>query len=221
MSKLSYKQIPPLLREIPSCPSQLYFKGDERILNDRCITIVGTRSITEYGRWAIEYLLDKFLKDLNISVVSGLARGVDACVHKLCLERDINTVAILPGSITSYIPKENNKLFEMIQQKGLVLAEFKRGIEFNRRMFVLRNRLLAGISEVTLVIEAGLKSGSLITAGLALEYNRDVYVIPGDLRNKMSQGCNVLAKQGAGVITSLDDFKEIFGIYNEQTKMNV
>jgi DNA processing protein len=88
-------------------------------------------------------------------------------------------------------------------------------------MFVLRNRLLAGISNTTLVIEAGLDSGSLITAGLALEYNRDVYVIPGDIRNKMSQGCNTLAKQGAGIITSLDDFMEIFGVQNEQLRIGV
>jgi DNA processing protein len=88
-------------------------------------------------------------------------------------------------------------------------------------MFVLRNRLLAGMSKVTVVIEAGLDSGSLITAGLALEYNRDVYVIPGDLRNKMSQGCNMLAKQGAEIITDIDDFKEIFGVENGQIGMDV
>jgi DNA processing protein len=221
MSKLAYKDIPLLLKQIPSCPLSLYYKGDSSLLKSKSVTIVGTRSITEYGEWVIRYLLESFLKDLNISVVSGLARGVDGYVHRVCLERNINTIAIVPGSMTSYIPKENKKLFKEIQRRGLVLAEFSKDTEFNRKMFVLRNRLLAGMSKVTVVIEAGLDSGSLITAGLALEYNRDVYVIPGDLRNKMSQGCNILAKQGAEIITCLSDFEEIFGVQNGQTSMNV
>ena len=221
MSKLAYKDIPLLLKQIPSCPLSLYYKGDSSLLKSKSVTIVGTRSITEYGEWVIRYLLESFLKDLNISVVSGLARGVDGYVHRVCLERNINTIAIVPGSMTSYIPKENKKLFKEIQRRGLVLAEFSKDTEFNRKMFVLRNRLLAGMSKVTVVIEAGLDSGSLITAGLALEYNRDVYVIPGDLRNKMSQGCNMLAKQGAEIITDIDDFKEIFGVENGQIGMDV
>ena len=221
MGKLTYKDIPPLLKQIPSCPLDLYYNGDSSLLKSKSVTIVGTRSITKYGEWVIRYLLGSFLKDLNISVVSGLARGVDGYVHRVCLERNINTIAIVPGSMTSYIPRENKKLFKEIQKRGLVLAEFSKDTEFNRKMFVLRNRLLAGISRVTVVIEAGLDSGSLITAGLALEYNRDVYVIPGDLRNKMSQGCNMLAKQGAEIITDIDDFKEIFGVENGQIGMDV
>ena len=219
MGKLTYKHIPQLLKEISSCPSGLYYEGDVSLLRKRSITIVGTRTITEYGEWVIRYLLNDFLKELDIAVVSGLARGVDKHVHKVCLERGISTIAIVPGSITSYIPKENLEIFKKIKEKGLVLAEFEEGTKFNRKMFVLRNRLLAGISDTTLVIEAGLNSGSLITAGLALEYNRDVYVIPGDIKNNMSQGCNTLARQGAEIVTSLDDFKEIFGVQNEQIKI--
>ena len=216
MRKLSFNHFPEPLKQISSCPSELYYEGNISLIEKRSITIVGTRSITEYGRWVIEYLLDNFLKDLKVVVVSGLARGVDAYVHKTCLERNIQTVAIVPGSIESYIPKSNREIFKEIKKKGLVLAEFPKGIYFQKKMFVLRNRLLAAISGSTLVIEAGSKSGSLITAGLALDYNREVYIIPGEIRNKMSQGCNILAKQGANVITSLEDFKEIFSVQKNQ-----
>lgn len=216
MCKLSYNNIPSLLKQISSCPSTLYYKGDKTLLKKRAVTIVGTRTITEYGISVIEYLLDEFLKDLDIVVVSGLALGVDAHVHRVCLERGIGTIAIVPGAISSYIPKTNIDIFEKLKKQGLILAEFPEKTLFNKKMFVLRNRLLAGISNTTVVIEAGIKSGSLITAGLALDYNRDVYIIPGNINNNMSQGCNTLAKQGAGIITSLDDFKEIFGVQNSQ-----
>jgi DNA processing protein len=216
MRKLSYNYFPNNLKQISSCPSSLYYEGDISLLKKKTITIVGTRSITEYGIWVIEHLLDNFLKNLDIVVVSGLARGVDAHVHRVCLEREIKTVAIVPGAISSYIPKTNLEIFKRLKKEGLVIAEFPEEISFNKKMFVLRNRLLAGISQSTLVVEAGIKSGSLITAGLALDYNRDVYIIPGNINNKMSQGCNTLAKQGAGIVTSLDDFKEIFGVQNSQ-----
>ena len=100
MGKLTYKDIPPLLKQIPSCPLDLYYNGDSSLLKSKSVTIVGTRSITKYGEWVIRYLLGSFLKDLNISVVSGLARGVDGYVHRVCLERNINTIAIVPGSMT-------------------------------------------------------------------------------------------------------------------------
>lgn len=214
--KLSYSQFPQLLKEIPKCPSYLYYKGNISLLLNRCITIVGTRNITEYGRLVIRYLLGGFLKELDIVVVSGLAKGVDAYVHQICLERGIKTVAIVPGGISTAIPKSNTCIFNNIKKNGLILAEYPEGTTLRREMFVLRNRLLAGISNTTIVIEAGVKSGSLITVNFAIEFNRDVYVIPGNINNNMSQGCNILARQGASIITCLDDFKEIFGIQNDQ-----
>ena len=210
------EQVEVVFVELPKFPKQLYYEGDRALLQRRCITFVGTRSITAYGKWCIEYLLDDFLKDLGIVVVSGLARGIDAYVHEVCLKRGIKTIAIVPGGLDTAIPKCNMEIFNKIKERGLILAEFPQGTALRREMFVLRNRLLAGISEMTVVVEAGLGSGSLITAGLALEYNRDIYVIPGNINNKMSHGCNVLIKEGAGVITCLDDFKEILGIEDEQ-----
>jgi len=216
MQTVSHNEFPFFLIEIPKLPTHLYYEGDVSLLKRRCITIVGTRSITQYGKWCIDTLLGKFLQDLDIAVVSGLARGIDAYVHRTCLDRGIKTIAIVPGAINSAIPKSNIDIFDQIKKEGLILAEYPTGTVMGKEMFILRNRLLAGMSEMTIVIEAGLKSGSLITANFALEYNRDVYVIPGNINNNMSHGCNMLAKQGAGILTCLDDFKEILGMENEQ-----
>ena len=221
MPKFLDNQIPFLLKAIPSSPKTFFYEGNREILQKRCISMVGTRSITEYGKWIIENLLVDYLVDLNIAIVSGLARGIDAYVHKICLERDIPTIAIVPGAINSYIPKCNLELFKEIKEKGLVLAEFEEGIKFRREMFVLRNRLVAGISDIVIVIEAGLGSGSLITAKLALEYNRDVYVVPGNINSEMSSGCNELIKEGSDIITGLESFKEALGVSDGQTSINI
>jgi DNA processing protein len=221
MNRLSFAQMPFLLRQISSCPKELYYYGNLSLLQKKCLTIVGTRAITQYGQWCIRHLLDTFLKELDIAVVSGLAMGVDAYVHRICLERGINAIAIVPGGMNSAIPKSNIPLYENLKKHGLVLAEYPEGVLFNRSMFVLRNRLLAGISDTTIVIEAGVDSGSLITANLASEFNRDVYVIPGNINQNMSHGCNMLAKQGAGIISSLDDFKEIFGVHSDQILLKI
>lgn len=216
MAILYPSKFPFLLKEAVPNLKSLYYIGDKSLLEKRSITFVGTRDITEYGKWVIGELLGDFLSKMGIVIVSGLARGVDAYVHEICLKRGIKTMAIVPGSILSAIPKSNIKIFEKLKNEGLILAEYPEGTILRREMFVLRNRLLAGMSEMTIVIEAGVKSGSLITANIALDYNRDIYVIPGNINNTVSQGCNILARQGAGIITSQGDFKEILGIENDQ-----
>lgn len=216
MQKIFPNKYPMLLRQISSMPTQLYCEGDVSLLQKKMLTVVGTRDISSYGEWVIRELLTDFLKELDVVVVSGLARGVDGYVHKVCIERGIRTLAVVPGGMTSVIPKANREIFEIMSKEELVVAEFEQDVTFNKKMFVLRNRLLAGISNITLVIEAGLASGSLITANLALNYNRDVYVIPGNINKNTSHGCNMLAKQGAGIVTSLNDLKELFEIQNDQ-----
>ncbi|KUK67414.1 MAG: Smf protein [candidate division WS6 bacterium 36_33] len=216
MQTVSREELPPFLVEaIPKLHS-LHFIGNKDLLKRICITFVGTRDITEYGEFVIRELLNKELANYNISIVSGLARGVDAYVHKTCLERGIKTIAIVPGAINSAIPKSNREIFQQIKHKGLILAEYSEGVVLRKEMFVLRNRLLAGISPLTIVIQAGQNSGSLITANLALNYNRELCVVPGDINREVSKGCNSLAKQGAGIITSFEDLKEQLGIINNQ-----
>jgi DNA processing protein len=216
MAILKPSQFPFLLKQAVPNLRKLYYIGDISLLKSRSITFVGTRDITDYGKWVIGELLGDFLCKMDIVVVSGLARGVDAYVHDTCLKRAIKTMAIVPGAISSAIPKGNMKIFEKLKKEGLILAEYPEGTILSREMFVLRNRLLAAISDITIVIQAGVKSGSLITANIALDYNRDIYVIPGNINSSVSQGCNMLAKQGAGIITGVQDFKEILGIENDQ-----
>jgi DNA processing protein len=216
MQEISRGELPPLLMEAVPKLSSLYFVGNKDLLKRICITFVGTRDITSYGEFVIGELLNRELVNYNISIVSGLARGVDAYVHKTCLARGIRTIAIVPGAINSAIPKSNREIFQQLKKKGLVLAEYPEGTVLRKEMFVLRNRLLAGISPLTIVIQAGQNSGSLITANMALDYNRELYVVPGDINREVSKGCNSLAQQGAGIITNFQDLKELLGIINNQ-----
>jgi DNA processing protein len=178
--------------------------------------MVGTREITGYGRRVIDLLLGNFLKELDIVVVSGMARGVDEYVHKVCLQRGIKTMAILPGGLKDVIPERNGPLKKEIEKKGLLVAEYPNRAYWGKYLYIKRNRILAGVSQVVVVIQAGEKSGSLSTARLALDYNRDVFIVPGDITREVSKGCNLLASEGAGIITSLDDFKNILGIEGDQ-----
>lgn len=208
-----------LLCEIPDCPEKLYAYGNLVLLEKECLTIVGTRKITPYGKKVISLFLDKILGDLDIAIVSGLARGVDGYVHRLCLERGIPTIGIVPGGIDSAIPWENRSLSIEMLKNNLILAEYPKGTRMNKYMFVQRNRILAGISRNTVVIEAGENSGSLTTAKLALDYNREVYIVPGNITSPVSMGCNILAQQGANILTSFSDFKEVIGIFEDQRKI--
>lgn len=216
VNRIYYGDLPALLKNISSPPKSLFFNGDFSLLYGNCLTIIGTRQISGYGRWCIEYILGSFLKDLGIVVVSGLANGVDTYVHETCLSRGIKTIAIVPGSLVSVRSSKNAMLYERIVKEGLILAEYEEGTVLRKEMFVLRNRLLAGISENTIVIEAGLGSGSLITAYFALDFNRGIYAIPGPINEYTSHGCNMLLKQGAGLIAGPEDVKEIFGIHDDQ-----
>ncbi|HPQ79124.1 MAG TPA: DNA-processing protein DprA [Candidatus Dojkabacteria bacterium] len=214
--KKNDKRFPFLLKQISDPPDSIFCSGDISFLKNRCITIVGTREITEYGRRVINLLLGNFLKELDIVVVSGMARGVDEYVHKVCLRRGIKTMAILPGGLKDTIPERNSQLKKEIEKNGLLVAEYPNRTHWGKYLYIKRNRILAGVSQEVVVIQAGEKSGSLSTARLALDYNRDVFVVPGDITRNVSKGCNMLAREGAGIITSLDDFKNILGIEGDQ-----
>jgi DNA processing protein len=196
----------------------LYYKGDAGFLTKEFLTIVGTRKATKYGKEVLNMLLQPCLIDLDICIVSGLAEGIDTMVHSRCLELGIPTIAVIAGGIDNIYPISNTNLYEEISEKGLVIAEFEGRVDMHKGMFPMRNRILAGLSDITIVIEADIQSGSLVTANLALEYGRDVYVIPGDIFKSTSRGCHSLIKQGAGIISSEEDFKEILGIDGEQLK---
>ena len=208
-----------LLLKISDPPKALYCYGNTSLLSNPSVTIVGTRSITKYGIQVLDIFLNSFLQELGIVVVSGLARGVDSYVHRKCLEKSISTIAVVPGGIDTAIPSSSRAICKEMLKNNLVIAEYPEGTKLSKYMYIQRNRILAGVSPSTVVIEAGENSGSLTTAKLALDYNRDVHVVPGNITSPLSKGCNILAQQGANVLTSLSDFKEIFGIFEEQRKM--
>jgi DNA processing protein len=187
---------PKSLKQISDFPLVLFSKGNKTLLGKEMITIVGTRKMSPYGKWAVRYIL-RALKDLDIVIVSGLANGIDAQVHKTCLEFNIPTLAIVAGGIDRGYPKSNQPVYEEISQKGLIISEFPPGRKIVKGMFPMRNRILAGISLATVIIESDVEGGSLITMELALEYGKDIFAVPCNINRYSLQGCNMCIANGA------------------------
>lgn len=191
-----------LLLQIPDAPPILSYKGNIGLLNQkRCIGVVGSRNASINGI----HLTQKIVKDLvhqNYIVVSGLARGIDTAAHKVSPS---NTIAVIAGGIDHIYPYENKKLYEQIANDGLLIAELPIGSKPLGKHFPQRNRLISGLTLGTLVIEAGLQSGSLITARCALEQNRELFVVPGFPRDPRCMGSNKLLKEGAHLVESAED----------------
>jgi len=201
---------PKNLLSIDCPPTLLFFRGDISRLNlAPCISIVGTRSSTSYGTEAVAAIVNS-LKDANINIISGLAYGIDIASHKECLEKHIPTFGVVAHGLKTIYPSLHTEYAkEMVKNGGGVITEhFSEEIP-NRENFPKRNRIIAGISYATIVIEAKPKSGTLITADLALKYNRNVFVLPGRYNDKNSEGCNLFLKNSHAKpilsITSLYD----------------
>jgi len=200
---------PEPLSEIPDPPTVLYACGNLDALASPCVAIVGTRRPTVYGlRMAEEFGAE--LGGRGVCVVSGLARGVDAAAHRGCLEKDGTTIAVLGNGVDVIYPRENQQLAARIVQKGLIISEFHPGTAPSPWHFPIRNRIVSGISLGALVIEAGERSGSLITARLAMEHNREVFALPGNITSPLSIGPNFLIKQGAKLAQSWRDIVDEF-----------
>lgn len=203
---------PSLLKEIYSRPLVLYYQGEIELANRRGLAVVGTRKITDYGRMS----LSKIIPDLvakNLVIVSGLAYGVDSTAHAECLQAGGMTIAVLAGGIDCAIHGGNHKLYQRILKNGgLILTEYGLGVAPKKYFFPARNRIVSGISEGVLVVEAPNKSGALITANFALEQNRSVMALPGGIHQTMSSGCNQLIKNGALLVCDVDDILLELGI---------
>lgn len=195
---------PALLREIPNAPEKIFYKGDITLLRTRCMAVVGTRKPTEYGRWAA-HKIGKRLAEEGITVVSGMATGIDSLAHKGALAAGGKTIAVFGTGTDVCFPASNKKLMEEIAAQGLIISEYPCGHPAAKYTFPQRNRIISGISEGTIVVEAGLSSGSLITAELAAEQGRTVYALPGNINNVMSIGTNKLICDGARPIAVIDD----------------
>ncbi|MBP7670991.1 DNA-processing protein DprA [Candidatus Gracilibacteria bacterium] len=200
------------LADIPDPPKKLFYQGDLDLIQLPAIAIVGTRHCSEYGEYVTQSLI-KDLAALNIAIVSGLARGIDSIAHRTALEYGLKTIAVLGSGLNNIYPPENKNLAAEIAKKGLILSEYPADTTALPRNFPARNRIVSGLSIITVVIEAPSKSGALITANCALEQGREVFVVPGDIDRENSLGCiELLQKGGAYPISSA---KDIIAFLNE------
>jgi DNA processing protein len=198
---------PPLLKTIEDPPPVLYVKGDLGDLMAPGIAVVGSRRPSTYGKVVAEQLT-RGLAECGVTVVSGLARGIDSVAHLNTLESGGRTVAILGCGLSYMYPPENRQLAERISQQGAVLSEFPMTTKPDRLNFPLRNRTISGLSLGTVVVEAGERSGALITAQWALEQGREVFAVPGNVTAPTSRGTNRLIKMGAKLVEGVDDILE-------------
>lgn len=200
---------PAQLKQIPDAPLLLYVKGDISVLSQYAVAVVGTRRPSAYGS-SVAHRLAHDLAQRQLVVVSGLARGVDSAAHRGALEAAGKTVAVLGSGIDVIYPRENKRLADEIAKSGAVISEFPFGAGPTPQNFPIRNRIISGLSLGVIVVEAAEYSGSLITARLALEQNREVFAVPGNITSAQSFGPNHLIKQGAKLVDQWMDVVEEF-----------
>ena len=207
---------PKSLRRSNFCPPLLFFKGDKSILSRRMLAIIGARNASINGQKIARSLA--FNLTSEFAIVSGLAKGIDASAHIGSLESSLegkrSAVAVVPFGFDNVYPKENQKLFQEIAEKGLVLSEVPYGKPVDQGMFQARNRIISLISEGIIVIEAGYKSGTMATATMALDFGCEVMVVPGTPTDPRNLGSNSLIKNGANLIQNHFDVLEIMGVSN-------
>ena len=225
------KSYPQILKQIYDAPVSLYIRGNKKILNGENVGIVGCRDCTDYGKKAAKYFGYNLSKEKSINIVSGLAKGVDSYAHwgsvganieakgdkncgkkySGCGKQNIDcgkTIAVLGNGLDMIYPKDNIELAnEIIRNGGAIISEYPCGTKPDKMNFPARNRIISGISQGIIVIEAKEKSGTLITVDFALEQGREVFVVPGNINSMNSVGTNALIKQGAKMITSYEEIK--------------
>lgn len=201
---------PALLKEIRDYPKELYYIGDPKLLEEKCVSIVGSRKTNQYGR-STAYSFGKALGQRGITVVSGMAVGIDTCAHEGALQEKGNTAAVLACGLDLCYPPRNRELKEKIESAGIVLSEYPPGTAAQRYYFPQRNRIISGLSPLTVVVQAGNRSGALITAELAADQGRDVGAVPGNIDSEYNLGSNKLLREGAFALTGVQDLLEASG----------
>lgn len=198
---------PRRLKEIDQPPPVLFVRGSINVEDDWAVSVVGTRRVTPYGR-QVAGEIARFLAQNGVTVVSGLARGVDAIAHQAALQAGGRTLAILGSGVDVIYPPEHRKLAEEIIRQGAVISDYPLGTQPESTNFPPRNRIIAGLSLATIVVEAGEKSGALITAEFAVEQGRDVFAVPGSILTPQSEGTNRLIEQGARPLLRMSEILE-------------
>ncbi len=210
---------PKRLKHCNDSPLLLYFKGDVDFNNKQVLAVVGTRQPSEHGIELCEKIITEFATTDTL-IVSGLAYGIDICSHKCAIKNNLPTIGVLGHGLDRIYPNQNKKYVDEMMNNGGILTEFRKGTEPERQNFPQRNRIVAGMSDATLVIESKARGGSLITAYLAFDYNRDVFAIPGRPSDENSMGCNMLIKKNVAQL--VNNGAEIIDILNwkKETSLN-
>ncbi|MVN22295.1 DNA-processing protein DprA [Mucilaginibacter arboris] len=202
---------PKRLKSCIDAPVMLFFKGNADLNKQRVISIVGTRNATAYGKQLCDELIGH-LKKYGATIVSGLAYGIDICAHKACVKQTLPTVGILAHGLDRVYPSQHTHIAEKMMENGGLLTEFPSQTNPERENFPKRNRIIAGMADATVVVEASIKGGALITAEIANSYNRDVFTFPGRIGDEFSEGCNFLVRfNKAGLLTGYSDLAEQLG----------
>ena len=204
---ITHKDYPKRLLNCYDSPTLLYYKGEAGLNSEKIIAVIGTRSHTDYGKQITEKLIED-LAEQNVVVISGLAHGIDAIAHKAALKNNLLTVGVLAHGLDQVYPAQHTRLAkDMLKSGGGLLTEFRSKSKPDKHNFPTRNRIVAGMSDATIVVETGIKGGSMITAELANNYNKDVFAFPGKVTDTKSAGCNYLIKNNKAVL--LTDAQEL------------
>ena len=208
------KYYPKNLLEIYNPPKRLYVLGNKEILNSFNIAIIGCRLNSKYGESVAKELAYKLSK-LGIVITSGLAKGIDTYSHIGCLNAKGKTIAVLGSGLYNIYPKENIKIAkQIVENGGAIISEYEPNEKPRKENFPSRNRIISGISNGVVVVEAKEKSGTFITVDLALEQGKNIFAVPGNILSKNSQGTNELIKQGAKIVTKVEDIIEEYKIFS-------
>ena len=206
------EKYPPLLKEIPDFPLSLYYLGDLSNINyEHMLAIVGSRRATNIAKGALNSIVSE-MADSDITIVSGLAYGIDATAHQSALDNNLKTIAVIGSGLDFCYPAQNKKLYsDIVLNGGVIFSEYHLKTEPRAENFPQRNRIVVGMSEGTLVAEAQLKSGAMISANLTLDYNRELMCIPGSILNPNTSGIYHLIKNGAAIVTTSEDLLNNLG----------
>lgn len=213
------KEYPQRLQDIKNPPAGIYVKGNLPKEESKTVAIVGARECSEYGKkMAVEF--SNALACNGVQIISGMAKGVDGISQKAAMEAGGTTYGVLGCGVNVIYPKENIRLFEEVLQNGGLISEFQPDAKPLAKQFPSRNRIISGLSDIILVIESRIRSGTSITVGHALEQGKEVYAVPGRICDSLSEGCNMLIQQGAGVALTPEDILNELGIAVSEKEKN-
>ena len=209
-------EYPKLLKQIKGAPKQLYYKGNwNKKIFKNCLAVVGSRRLTNYGQRIIQDMVEE-LAGAGLTIVSGFMYGGDAMAHQAALRGGGQTIAVMPCGIERIHPQYQKKLYdEILSNNGLVISEYQGDSQPVLWTYPQRNRIVAGLSEAVLVVEAGDKSGSLITANYAKKFKRKIFAVPGPITSSVSKGTNLLIKEGAQIVTEVKDILSFYSSHSE------